>query len=136
MDRTERLRKPEEAPDRKIVVVRSGPRREWGKHCTANSELKPGRKYLAVFVGQIGKQDGVDYLLRAIHVYRRCYGKDTLFAIVGGGPSELDMRSLAAELGVTDCVHFTGRISDEQLRSYLSAAYVCIDPDPLNEFSN
>jgi len=123
-------------PDRKIVVVRSGPRREWAKHCTANSELKQGRKYLAVFVGQIGKQDGVDYLLRAIHVYRRCYGKDTLFAIIGGGPSELDMRSLAAELGVTDCVRFTGRVSDEQLRSYLSAADVCVDPDPLNEFSN
>ena len=46
------------------------------------------------------------------------------------------MRSLAAELGVTDCVHFTGRVSDEQLRSYLSAADVCVDPDPLNEFSN
>jgi glycosyltransferase involved in cell wall biosynthesis len=123
-------------PDRKIVVVRSGPRREWAQLCGPNAELKQGRKYLVVFLGQIGKQDGVDYLLRAICIYRLYYGNDTLFTIIGGGPSQPDMRRLGAGLGVSDCVRFTGRVSDELLCSYLRTADVCVDPDPWTEFTN
>jgi glycosyltransferase involved in cell wall biosynthesis len=124
------------APGRKIVVVRSGPRRGWAQLCGSSVELKQGRKYLVVFLGQIGKQDGVDYLLRAIRVYRRYYGNDTLFAIIGEGPSLRDMRRVAADLGVTESVCFTGRICDKQLCSYLSTADVCVDPDPRTEFNN
>jgi len=123
-------------PDRKIVVVRNGPRREWAQLCGLDAELKQKHKYLVVFLGQIGKQDGVDYLLRAIRVYRHSYGNDTLFAIIGGGPSQPAMRRLAAELGLTDCVRFTGRVSDEQLLSYLSTTDLCVDPDPWTEFTN
>ncbi len=123
-------------PGRKIVVVRSGPRRGWAQLCASRAELKQGRKYLVVFLGQIGKQDGVDYLLRAIRVYRRYYTNDTLFAIIGEGPSLRDMRRVAAKLGVGECVCFTGRISDEQLCSYLCTADVCVDPDPWTEFTN
>jgi len=123
-------------PDRKMVVVRSGPRLEWTQLGRPSAELKEGRKYLVVFLGQIGRQDGVDYLLRAVRIYNRSYVDDTLFVIIGEGPSQRDMQRLAAELELTDCVRFTGRISDEQLCSYLSTADVCVDPDPLNEFTN
>ena len=123
-------------PDRKLVVVRSGPRRAWAQVNVENTDLKVGRRYLVVFSGQIGKQDGVDYLLRAIRVYCESYGDDTLFIIIGDGPSQRNMQRLAAQLGVTDCVHFTGHVSDELLRSYLSTADVCVDPDPLTEFNN
>jgi glycosyltransferase involved in cell wall biosynthesis len=123
-------------PDRKIVVVRSGPRLGWELLCGPNAELKQGRKYLVVFLGQIAKQDGVDYLLHAIRAYRLSHGNDTLFAIIGGGPSQPDMRRLATELGVTDCVRFTGRIPDEHLCSYLATSDLCVDPDPWTEFNN
>ena len=126
-----------DVPDRKMVVVRNGPRLEWAAQLGGPSaELKQGRKYLVVFLGQIGRQDGVDYLLRAVRVYNRSYGDDTLFVIIGEGPSQRDMQRLAAELELTDCVRFTGRIPDEQLCSYLSTTDVCVDPDPLNEFTN
>lgn len=124
------------APDQNVVVVRSGPRREWSRFAAAQPKLKQGRKYLVVFVGQIGKQDGVDYLLRAISVYGRNCCKDTLFTIIGGGPLELAMRELSAELSITDSVYFTGRVSDEWLRSYLATADLCVDPDPWTEFTN
>ena len=123
-------------PEQKIVVVRSGPRREWSCLSEPQSELKQGHKYLVVFVGQIGKQDGVDYLLRAISIYRRTCGKDTLFTIIGGGPLEPAMRELSTELAITDSVYFTGRVSDERLRSYLATADLCVDPDPWTEFTN
>jgi glycosyltransferase involved in cell wall biosynthesis len=123
-------------PEHKIIVVRSGPRRGWAQHYCPKPDLKQGQRYLVVFLGQIGKQDGVDYLLRAISVYRHYYQGDTLFAIIGGGPSQPDMQRLASELGVSDCVHFTGRVSDEELCSYLSTSEVCVDPDPWTEFTN
>lgn len=123
-------------PESKIVVVRSGPRRKWAQLCIPHPLLKHGRSYLVVFLGQIGKQDGVDDLLRAICVYRDRYRNDTLFAIIGGGPREREMRKLAVELGVADCVHFTGVSSDQELANYLYCADLCVDPDPLNEFSN
>lgn len=123
-------------PAQKIVVVRSGPRRDWSRLSKPRSALKHGHKYLVVFVGQIGKQDGVDYLLHAVSIYRRTYGKDTLFTIIGDGPLGPAMRRLSAELGITDHVYFTGRVSDQQLRSYVATADVCVDPDPWTEFTN
>src|SRR5439155_22077848 len=84
-------------PDRQPVVVRSGPRRAWAQVHVENTDLKVGRRYLVVFSGQIGKQDGVDYLLRAIRVYCESYGDDTLFIIIGNGPSQRNRQSLAAQ---------------------------------------
>lgn len=123
-------------PDRKIIVVRSGPGRGWADFCAPDPELKQGCKYLAVCVGQIGRQDGIEYLLRAVRLYRNQYGSETLFVIIGSGPSEQRMRALATELEITDCVRFTGRVCDEQLRTYIRTADLCIDPDPWNEFTS
>jgi glycosyltransferase involved in cell wall biosynthesis len=122
--------------DEKIVVVRSGPRLGWAKVDGPKTDLKQGRKHLVVFLGQIGKQDGVDYLLRAIRIYRRQYGSDTRFVIIGDGPNQRSMQSLAAELDVTDTVEFLGQIDDEQLCLYLSSADICVDPDPCTHFNN
>jgi len=90
-----------------------------------------------MYLGEMCKQDGVDGLLRTIDQYKKDYGgSDTLFAFIGGGPDQKRMRSLAAEMDLSDVVHFTGRISDEDLWSYLSTSDVCVDPDPLTEWSN
>jgi glycosyltransferase involved in cell wall biosynthesis len=74
--------------------------------------------------------------LYAIQYYRRTVGDDTLFAFVGGGPDQPRMKSIAEQLDLGPVVHFTGRISDEELWTYLSTADVCVDPDPLTEWSN
>jgi glycosyltransferase involved in cell wall biosynthesis len=123
-------------PDERIEVVRSGPCRAWAQSGAPAPNLKRGRKYLVLFHGQIGKQDGVDYLVRSIQLYLEQYGRDTLFVIVGEGPSQRNMRRLAYQLGITECAEFTGRIPDDQLRKYLSTADVCVDPDPCSEFNN
>ncbi|OPZ82219.1 MAG: Glycosyl transferases group 1 [bacterium ADurb.Bin431] len=43
---------------------------------------------------------------------------------------------MSAEMGMTGYLHFTGRISDEELARYLSTADVCVDPDPWSEWAN
>jgi len=116
--------------------VRSGPRRAWAEIKAVDPELKRGRKYLVTYLGEMCEQDGVDHLLRAINHYIASYDQDTLFAFVGGGPDQQRMKEMAGEMGLRDAVHFTGRVPDELLWSYLATADLCVDPDPLTEWSN
>jgi glycosyltransferase involved in cell wall biosynthesis len=120
----------------KVAIVRSGPRRTWAEINQVRPELRRGHKYLVVYLGEMCSQDGVDHLLDAIRIYRRTHGKDTLFTLVGGGPEQQRMKEMARSNGLEDVVEFTGRIPDEDLWSYLSTADLCVDPDPLTEWSN
>jgi glycosyltransferase involved in cell wall biosynthesis len=123
-------------PDERITVVRSGPRRAWAEINAPSPELKQGHQNMVLYLGEMCEQDGVIHLLHAIEAYRKIAGDDTLFAFVGGGPDQPRMKATAEQMGLGPVVHFTGRISDEQLWAYLSTADVCADPDPLTEWSN
>jgi glycosyltransferase involved in cell wall biosynthesis len=123
-------------PDERITVVRSGPPCNWADIHSPSAELKRGRLYLVLYLGEMCEQDGVDHLLRAIQAYRAIAPDDTLFAFVGGGPDQPRMKAQAEEMGLGRMVNFTGRIPDEQLWAYLSTADVCVDPDPFTEWSN
>ena len=120
----------------KVKIVRSGPRRAWAGIKAADPELKRGRKYLVTYLGEMCEQDGVDHLLKAINYYIASYERDTLFAFIGGGPDQQRMKNMASEMGLGEWVHFTGRVSDELLWRYLATADLCVDPDPLTEWSN
>ncbi|HXX00170.1 MAG TPA: glycosyltransferase family 4 protein [Candidatus Acidoferrales bacterium] len=122
--------------DDKISVVRSGPRRGWAEIHAPSPELKRGHANMVLYLGEMCEQDGLVHLLHAIETYRAIAGDDTLFAFVGGGPDQPRMKAMAEEMGLGPVVHFTGRIDDEQLWAYLSTADVCVDPDPLTEWSN
>lgn len=119
-----------------VTVVRSGPRRAWADIYAPRSELKRSRAYMVLYLGEMCEQDGVDHLLRAIQYYSKTAPDDTLFAFVGGGPDQPRMKVMAEQMGLGPLVHFTGRIPDQHLWEYLSTADVCVDPDPLTEWSN
>src|SRR2546430_4314222 len=53
------------APER-VFVVRSGPDLARLKRLAPDERLKCGRRYLVGYVGVMGRQEGVDYLLRAV----------------------------------------------------------------------
>jgi len=121
---------------RRVAIVRSGPRRAWTGINEACAELKQGRSYLVVYLGEMCEQDGLDHLLHTIAEYRATYGEDTLFAFIAGGPDRQRMMDMAQRMGLAESTHFTGRISDQELWRYLSTADVCVDPVPLTEWSN
>lgn len=54
-------------PER-VFVVRSGPKLERLRILPPSPELKRGRKYLVGYVGVMGRQEGIDYLLQALRV--------------------------------------------------------------------
>ncbi|MHB8392084.1 MAG: glycosyltransferase family 4 protein [Acidobacteriaceae bacterium] len=121
----------------KVSIVRSGPRRAWSEVQAFRSELKQGRKYLVVFLGEMGSQDGVDLLLRTIRHYADSYPKEVLFALIGGGPEQHRMQDMARQLQLDDWITFTGRVTDDKiLWQYLATSDLCIAPDPLTEYGD
>jgi glycosyltransferase involved in cell wall biosynthesis len=120
-----------------IFVVRTGPDFQRLRRLKTEPELKRGRKYMVCYLGVMGPQDGVDYLLRSVEFITGTNGRDDiLFVLIGGGDSFNDLRKMSIDLGVQKHVLFTGRIPDEELIRYLSTADVCVGPDPKNELND
>jgi glycosyltransferase involved in cell wall biosynthesis len=88
-------------------------------------------------VGVMGRQEGIDGLVKAIHhiiyVMRRT---DVHFGLVGGGGELSGLRKLARDLRVDDYVTFTGRAPDDVLLAMLNTADVCVNPDVVNEMND
>lgn len=76
------------------------------------------------FVGRLVPEKGVDL---ALHALARS-GGDATFEIVGGGPEETQLRSLAAALGLGDRVLFTGAVSQERALERIAAFDVLVVP--------
>jgi glycosyltransferase involved in cell wall biosynthesis len=123
-------------PER-VFVVRSGPSLERLRILPADERLKRGRRHLVGYVGVMGRQEGIDYLLRAARRIVVGLGRgDVHFGLVGGGTSLEEMKALADELGVADHVTFTGRVPDAELLAMLNTADVCVNPDVANELND
>jgi glycosyltransferase involved in cell wall biosynthesis len=123
-------------PDR-VFVVRSGPNIERFRIVPPVPSLKKGRTYCVGYVGVMGAQEGLNYLLEAarriIHDLKR---SDVQFCLAGGGPELERLKAQAIELDVADYVTFTGRISDEELLQVLNTADVCVNPDECNAMND
>ena len=124
-------------PAERVFVVRSGPDLARLKRLAPQERLKCGRRYLVGYVGVMGRQEGVDYLLQAVHhIVFSLQRRDIQFGLVGGGTSLEQMKTLAAELGVAEFVTFTGRVPDRELLAMLNTADVCVNPDVANEMND
>jgi glycosyltransferase involved in cell wall biosynthesis len=124
-------------PPERVFVVRSGPSLERMRIGPPHEELKQGRKYLVGYVGVMGRQEGIDYLLEAArHIVHDLKRTDVHFGLVGGGTSLEEMRALAIALGIQDYVTFTGRVSDAEMLAMLNTADVCVNPDVANAMND
>ena len=122
-----------------VFVVRNGPNLQRVAARTPSERLRRMNKSILCYVGALNPQDGVDYLLRSLRdlVYK-LGRKDFYCVIMGNGDSLEDLRNLAKELNLEGYVELTGYVSEEDLMSNLSAADICVDPDPsspLNDVS-
>lgn len=120
-----------------VFVVRSGPDLKRFRRYPAETSYLAGKEHLLVYLGEICKQDGVDYLVRALKIMRDDLGRHDFHCLfVGGGPHQPAIRSYAETIGVMDVATFTGRVSDEDLCRMLSSATLGVDPDPKNSWSD
>jgi glycosyltransferase involved in cell wall biosynthesis len=102
-----------------------------------DARYKHGRPYLVGYVGVMGKQEGIDHLLRAVrHIVCGLKRTDIHFGIVGGGTALPAMKGLAERLQISDYVTFTGRVPDDTMLALLNTAEVCVNPDSANALNN
>ncbi|GMA13835.1 glycosyltransferase family 4 protein [Deinococcus metallilatus] len=122
-------------PDQ-VFVVRSAPSLERFRPRPGGERHREGFRYLVGYLGVMGPQEGVDYLLHAVRHMVDRGRRDVKVMLIGGGSSLADLRALAEELGIGAYVEFTGRVPDEELLERLSACDVCVNPDPLNPLND
>jgi glycosyltransferase involved in cell wall biosynthesis len=85
----------------------------------------------------MGKQEGLDYLLRAARYLIVDKNRtDIQFGLVGGGTELEELKDYAAGLGISDYVTFTGRVSDREMLQMLNTADVCVNPDVASELND
>lgn len=121
----------------KVYVVRSGPKLDRLRIIPPVESLKNGRKYLVGYVGVMGKQEGIDLLLKAARYLIKNMGRNDIhFGLVGGGTSLNEMKKMAIDLGIADYVTFTGRVPDQDLLEMLNTADVCANPDVANDMND
>jgi glycosyltransferase involved in cell wall biosynthesis len=120
-----------------VTVVRTGPDPARLKPIAPDPSWRRGRDHLVAYVGVMGPQDGVDVVLEVANaVVNRLGRHDVGFVLIGSGDCFEELVALRGQLGLTDVVEFTGRISDAALTSILSSAEVGISPDPLNPLND
>ncbi len=122
-----------------IFIVRNGPDLNKIPRVTPDPALRKMEKKILVYLGIMGPQDGVDYLLRSLaYLVHQIKRQDFYCMIIGAGDSLQDLKILAGQLKLEEFVRFTGYVPREDLLRYLSAADICLDPNPsspLNDYS-
>ena len=123
-------------PDR-IFIVRNGPSDEQMESKSPSERLRRLNKTILCYVGSLNPQDGVDYLLRALYRLQNDLQRHDFYCvIIGDGDSLPDLRCLAGQLRLNECIEFTGFIPDRELLENLAAADICVDPDPSSPLNN
>jgi glycosyltransferase involved in cell wall biosynthesis len=125
--------------ENKVFIVRSNPSLERIKQLPPRPDLKGGKPYLIGYVGVMGDQEGIPYLLEAAQYIRTIKGRDDIrYMLVGGGTSLEALKAQTTEMGLADIVEFTGRAPDQLLLEVLNTADICVNPDehnPMNDKS-
>jgi glycosyltransferase involved in cell wall biosynthesis len=119
-----------------VFVVRSGPAHGFDP-MPPDPQLKRGRRYLVGYVGVMGVQEGLDLLLDAAQVIVNKDGRQNIsFALAGSGPEASRLRARSEAMGLSEHVHFLGRVPDAELLRVLSTADVCVNPDEVNPMND
>jgi len=120
-----------------VTVVRTGPDSQRLIRGEAQPELRRGHRYLAVYIGVMGPQDGVDIVVRAADVIVHELGRDDIaFTLIGKGDCFDELVALRDQLGLGGHVEFTGRAPDSQVAAIMSSADAGLCPDPKNPLND
>jgi glycosyltransferase involved in cell wall biosynthesis len=123
--------------EERITVVRNGVEVQCDHRIKPDSNLRKKANTIIGFVGVMGFQDGVDYLLRALHHLLHDLGRTDFYCLlIGDGDAWASLRTLARQLCLEEYVCFTGPMHGDDLLRYLSAADICVDPDPANAYND
>ena len=121
----------------RITVVRNGPDLKRFHPTTPDEQVRRRDQTTICYVGSIGHHDGLDHLLRSVRILVDDFGQRAIHcAILGGGGALATMEALSRDLGLEPWVRFHGRVPHDSVAGYLSAADICVAPEPANSYNN
>lgn len=124
-------------PEEQVTIVRNAPDLNRLKLTTPSPSLREKAGTILCYVGEMGYQDGLDYLMRALHHLRHDLNESDFYCVLMGKGPELDnLKQLAKELDIEENVWFFGWANGQQLSEVLSTSDICVDPDPSNPFND
>jgi teichuronic acid biosynthesis glycosyltransferase TuaC len=93
-------------------------------------DFKISEQKIILFVGQLNKEKGVNYLLEAFSqvVTKSYYRKDVRVIIIGDGSEKENLLNLSKRLGIMNLVTFTGPVIGELLTKWYSLADLFVLP--------
>jgi glycosyltransferase involved in cell wall biosynthesis len=98
----------------------------------AETANEPAEPISLLYVGALQDIKGVDTLVRALSLLREA-GRDVELRIVGRGPYESTLRSLAADLDVEDAIAWHGYVDHDELPDLYADADVFVYPGVIDE---
>lgn len=119
-----------------VTVVRSGPYRSWAAYRPTGEDWHRGRRFLLGYVGVMGRQEGIEYLIDAVKILVSERHLDVHLALIGSGPDRERLEGLARSRGIADRIEFHGRVPDDEMKSILADADVCVNPDEVNAMND
>ncbi len=131
-------------PEQRLTVVRNGPDVALLSAARNESQLAPehanggaeGQMVLA-YIGVMGYQDGLDYLLRALHHLVHDLGRTNFCCVlIGHGDACTELQAMTSSLGLGDYIRFTGWVDYDRVGGYLQAADICVAPEPSNPYTD
>lgn len=121
----------------KTHIVRNGPDTRYFHLKPKNNDLKKGFPFMAAYIGIMGIQDGVHYIIEAMNILvNKQNFKDVIVYLIGKGEQLDELKLLAKQYNLENYFVFTGRIPDEPALEILSTADICLSPDPYNPLNN
>src|SRR5260370_17262750 len=123
-------------PAERTTIVRNGPELTGRQVPESDPGLRLRGKTIIGYMGVMGFQDGVDYLLRALHHLVHGLGRTDVFCVlIGGlGSAQPSLKRLPPQLCLDDYVWFTRRGSGSCLPPDFSRARCFRIPTPSNPF--
>ncbi len=121
----------------KCFVVRNGPSEAFLGSVAPLEKLRhPGCTTIG-YVGVIGVQDGVDYLVRAVDCLVKQFDRSDIRAvIVGNGPAKGQLEQLVEQLQLQNYFSFMGYVPFEQVPAHIASFDICCTPDPSNAYND
>jgi glycosyltransferase involved in cell wall biosynthesis len=83
-------------------------------------------KFVCSYVGTIGMAHGLEVVIRAAQLLKDRGRSDIAFLIVGDGARREELQRQTTELGLTDLVVWTGRMSRDQMPTVLGSSDACL----------
>jgi glycosyltransferase involved in cell wall biosynthesis len=124
-------------PEEKITIVRNGPDLDRIRLVDPDPQLLNKGDFLIGYVGEIGVQDGLDYLLRALWHLVHDLGKNNFYCVIMGDGSALPaLKETATALNLNEYVGFTGWLAGDDLVRSLSTVHIGVSADPSNPYND